>query len=122
MFDEMVEFVQINIGKQLGGQITERDAELETIDHLSKQGDKTGVMDPPGQQARKDTAIDRSKVFSDVELQHPNRHGVVSAQPPGQFLKAIHSAVRAFALAARPRVKNKTALKDRIDDADDGVV
>ena len=73
-FDEMVEWVQINIGEKLTGQITNRhplaSAFIACPDEAIQQAQQFAIPELPSQQALQDGMIHTGKILVNVTQQH----------------------------------------------------
>ena len=122
MFDELIKLVQIHIGKQLGSQVAQRQAGRETLNYISEKCHKSVVECSFPKNIQKDIVIDGVEKFPHIQLQNPQRPGVVSGQFKSEILQSFDRPMNAFVFSRRPRVKNKDFIPFRLNDPVDGMM
>lgn len=122
VFDELIKLVQIHIGKQLGSQVAQRQAGRETPDYISEKCHKFFVGRSFPKNVQKDIVVDGVEKFPHIQLQNPQRQGVISGEPKTEVLKSFNRSMDAFVFSRRPRIKNKDFIPFRLNDPVDGMM
>lgn len=122
VLNELIQLVQIHVGKQLGGQIAQRQAGRETLNYFPEKRHQSFVGSPFFENIQKNPVINGIKKFSHIQLQNPQRPGVISRQFQPDILQSFNGSVDAFCFSGRPRVKNKNLVPYRLNDPVDGMM
>ncbi len=122
MFDELIKLVQVNIGKQLGSQVAQRQAGRETLNYISEKCHKPLVGCSFLKNIQEDIVINGVEKLSDIEFQNPECPSVVSRQFESETLQSFDCSMNAFVFSRRPRVKNKDFIPFRLNDPVDGMM
>lgn len=122
VFDELIKLVQIHIGKQLGSQIAQRQSRRETLDYISEKCHKSVVRCSFPKNVQKDVVVDGVEKFPHIQLQNPQRPGMISRQLKPEGLQSFDRSMNAFVFSRRPRIKNKDFIPFRLNDPVDGMM
>ena len=131
LFDELIELVHVNIGKELGGKIADRQAlAVEQGRPSGRKASDDSFRQPhgirvgyfPAEHRQKHLMIDRVKKFLHVALERKAWSRKISAFFPDHLLERQNAFMVSFAYAARKRIRDKRRVKDRIQDAEHCVV
>lgn len=135
-FHEMVEGIEINIGEELAGQISNRQAapalqrrkqiiagevpvdfqlRVAAVDDSVDEPQRFGVADDAANFVFQNFVIDAGKIMAEVAFKNISR-------AVHELLQSANGGVRAFADAIGIAVKNEPALEERADDVDEHVV
>lgn len=107
VLDELIQLIQIHIGKQLRGQVSQWQARRKTFDYVPKKYHEPFVRRPLFEDAQKYAVVNRIKKFSYVQLQNPKSPCVVSGKFKAEALQSFDCSVDTFVFSRRPRIKNK---------------
>lgn len=122
IFDELIQFVHVDIGEQLRGQIAEWQSGTETLDYFPKKIHEPIVLGSFWKNIKKDFMIYGIEKFSYVQFQNPQSAGVIMRQTQSQILQSSHRRMRALCFSGRPRVENKCFIPYRFNDPVDGMM
>jgi len=120
MFNKLVKFIHINIGKNLRCQIANWYASSfkkawstchKALDDFSQEIHNFLVFNFPIKNANEHIMVNRIKEFSDIALQSIALSGIILAYSSNHFRNFFHSLVCSFAYAARKRIWNKGRFK-----------
>jgi len=123
VFNELVEFVHVNVGKQLRSEIADRQAvttkecrlsNRKASDNLLHKTHGLRINYPLLENCQQNFVINRIKKLPHVALEYEARPRIISALPPDHTFGGQHTFVRTFADAARKRISDEGFLKDRI--------
>lgn len=122
VFNKLIQFIQINICKQLRGQVTQRQTGRVTVDYISQQHHKTIISSSPSENVQENLMINRIKKLFYVQFQNPQHLSVISRQFKPKTLQSLYCSVGAFIFSGRPRIKDKDLIPYWLDDPVDSVV
>lgn len=132
MLHKLVEFIEINIGKELRCQIADRKASrlifvrrefrAEASYHVSKQRSRVLVIDFLEKNFKQNAMIDTCEEFPHIAFEHPKWPLKIVAFAACVRDELFHSLVSALTNTARIRVVNESRLEHGSQVLHDGVM
>jgi len=131
VLDELIKRVEIHIGKQLRGEITDGQTLMrigtetrsgETVDDFIHQPQNTFVPYTLGDLGFKNGMRNRIEELVDVALQNEASASVVPALLPQHSFQCVYCLMRSFALSAGEGMRDKRRLKDGIESGEHGMM
>ena len=116
MLNELIQLVQIHIGKQLRSQITQRQSGRVTFNYFLEKRHQSFVCGSFSENIQENFVVDGIKEFSHIQLQYPQCPGVVLGQSKPNILQSFYGRVGTFCFSRRPRIKNKKFIPHWFND------
>jgi len=131
VLNELVEFVHVDVGKQLRSEIADRQAMAikerrltgrKASNNLLHKPHSVRINDPLLENCQQNFVINRIEKFPHVAFEHKARPRVVPTLLADHALCGQHALVRALAHAAGKRGGNKVLLKERVQNPENSMV
>ena len=131
VLNELVEFVHVDVGKQLRSEIADRQAmaikerrlaSREASNNLLHKPHSVRINDPLLENCQQNLVVNRIKEFPHVAFEHKARPRIVPTLLADHALRGQHAFVCAFAHAAGKRGGNKVLLKERVQNPENSMV
>lgn len=122
VLNKLIQFIQINICEQLGGQVAQRQARRIAVNYILQQSHELVVIRPFSENLQKNCMIDRIKKLPHIQLQNPQNAGIIAGQFKSKPMKPLYGYVSALIFSGRPRIKNKELIPYWLNYPVDGVV
>ncbi len=140
MFNKLIKFIEIDVGKKLGGQIANWYSDFAgiftlslslslslvnarvTLDNCSQEPHRIWVFNLSTENLQQNCVVDALKEFLDVAFKNVARAVVVPARLAQHFLDRFYSSVRPSTQPARKRGRNKSWIENQIQNSEYGVM
>ena len=131
VLDELIELVEVDIRKELRGEVADGDALLskesrclrsETLNDLPQEYECLLILQAFPEDAEEDGVIDGREELFNVALEHEAGPRRVSTHTPEHLIQGIDRPVRPLTFATGERMSNERRLEDGIEHGEDGMV